>query len=576
MLSTGSKNIYKKNKHYVCLIFSPRNYCEHKMLLLFLTFDIIFLNIFFKSLKAYLMKFTLKKKVQFGLLLPLLLLAFGLIVFQFKNINSFVLGEIKESLRGQVQIMYQPMYDKYSLYKIGVIKSKDLAYSEGIKIVQNSKFGKESKRYFWLLDINESKVLAHPSKIIIRKKITSMSDSLDLKAFYKIKERLKSGKNNGFIEFKGIDFSSNKTISKLAYYTYFKEWNWILATEINFSEIEDKTKSVIFKFMIFFIIGIFILFLVVTYIIQKSAIGPLLAISSELADSSISIKKASEENLEVSNTMNEANTEQSSNLQETAASVDEISAMVQRNRDAAKDSSRIATENLKSVNDGRDSIKELIDSITEMSNTSESTSQKMKQNIDNIVQIQEIIKNIDSKTQVINDIVFQTKLLSFNASVEAARAGESGKGFAVVAEEVGNLAQMSGGASDEISSLINESMTKVKEIVNNITQTAESIVDETKGASEKSTVSANSCDKLFNTILESIQILTDRINEISTASDEQSRGVEEISTAMKRLDTLSHNSTQISKDTKKSAEGLTINSKELDDIVENISNIING
>jgi methyl-accepting chemotaxis protein len=66
-------------------------------------------------------------------------------------------------------------------------------------------------------------------------------------------------------------------------------------------------------------------------------------------------------------------------------------------------------------------------------------------------EIVKVIQEIETKTKVINDIVFQTKLLSFNASVEAARAGEQGKGFAVVAEEVGNLAQMSGNAAKEIS-----------------------------------------------------------------------------------------------------------------------------
>jgi hypothetical protein len=71
-----------------------------------------------------------------------------------------------------------------------------------------------------------------------------------------------------------------------------------------------------------------------------------------------------------------------------------------------------------------------------------------------ISEIVELVKEIGNKTKVINDIVFQTKLLSFNASVEAARAGEHGKGFAVVAEEVGNLASMSGQASKEISALL--------------------------------------------------------------------------------------------------------------------------
>ena len=60
------------------------------------------------------------------------------------------------------------------------------------------------------------------------------------------------------------------------------------------------------------------------------------------------------------------------------------------------------------------------------------------------------MEQIKDKVNIINDIVFQTKLLSFNASVEAARAGENGKGFAVVAEEVGNLASVSGKAANEI------------------------------------------------------------------------------------------------------------------------------
>ena len=61
------------------------------------------------------------------------------------------------------------------------------------------------------------------------------------------------------------------------------------------------------------------------------------------------------------------------------------------------------------------------------------------------------------KTQVINDIVFQTQLLSFNASIEAAKAGVHGKGFSVVAEEVGKLAVLSGTAASEISEILKES-----------------------------------------------------------------------------------------------------------------------
>jgi len=75
-----------------------------------------------------------------------------------------------------------------------------------------------------------------------------------------------------------------------------------------------------------------------------------------------------------------------------------------------------------------------------------------------------IISEIENKTKIINEIVFQTKLLSFNASVEAARAGEQGKGFAVVAEEVGNLAELSGKAATEITSMLDSGLAKVNDI----------------------------------------------------------------------------------------------------------------
>ena len=79
---------------------------------------------------------------------------------------------------------------------------------------------------------------------------------------------------------------------------------------------------------------------------------------------------------------------------------------------------------------------------------------------------------------MINDIVFQTKLLSFNASVEAERAGEHGKGFAVVAQEVGNLATMSGESAEEITKILDESVKMVQKLVSSNQVEIEKLVQE--------------------------------------------------------------------------------------------------
>jgi methyl-accepting chemotaxis protein len=82
----------------------------------------------------------------------------------------------------------------------------------------------------------------------------------------------------------------------------------------------------------------------------------------------------------------------------------------------------------------------LIHALLEINTTSTTLIEKVTDGNQQIVGIVGMIQEIGNKTKIINDIVFQTKLLSFNASVEAARAGEQGKGFAVVASEVGSLA----------------------------------------------------------------------------------------------------------------------------------------
>ncbi|MDH4469269.1 MAG: methyl-accepting chemotaxis protein [Bacteriovoracaceae bacterium] len=151
-------------------------------------------------------------------------------------------------------------------------------------------------------------------------------------------------------------------------------------------------------------------------------------------------------------------------------------------------------------------------------------------------EILELIKNIESKTKVINDIVFQTKLLSFNASVEAARAGEAGKGFAVVAEEVGNLASMSGKAAFEISGLINTSTQTVEKIVGDAKKFLQEIIVKSKSELDQGRSSTKKCQTSFEKIQDSTNEIGKNLEEMIFAINEQSTGVVEINKATQELD----------------------------------------
>jgi len=139
--------------------------------------------------------------------------------------------------------------------------------------------------------------------------------------------------------------------------------------------------------------------------------------------------------------------------------------------------------------------------------------------------IGKVIAEITAKTSIINDIVFKTQLLSFNASIEAARAGQHGRGFAVVAAEVGNLAQMSGGAAKEIQVLLDDSRSQVQSILES---TQERV-------SEGQTVSADAL-ATFGEIAKTIDGIAEQIRGINEATLEQEIGVKQTSKAMVQMD----------------------------------------
>ncbi len=130
--------------------------------------------------------------------------------------------------------------------------------------------------------------------------------------------------------------------------------------------------------------------------------------------------------------------------------------MVGQNLESARTSSMIADEMAK--------VSEIAHEYTEQLHEAMNT---MKTSNAEVKELVGIINGISERTKVIDEIVFQTKLLSFNASVEAERAGEHGRGFAVVAQEVGNLAQMSGKAAQEISSILKQSIEKSVSVTSN-------------------------------------------------------------------------------------------------------------
>jgi methyl-accepting chemotaxis protein len=262
-------------------------------------------------------------------------------------------------------------------------------------------------------------------------------------------------------------------------------------------------------------------------------------ITSNISKSTIEMKLMAQDFLKTSSLINESSTNlddiantQAAAIQETASSVNEITAMVSKSTDSAVNSQAKSQENSIAANKGKDTVYNVIKAMNSLSESTKDMTTRFNQTSTELQDVVNIINQIGEKAKVINDIVFQTKLLSFNASVEAARAGEHGKGFAVVAEEIGNLASMSGTSAEEIATILDESVKKVNDLVTNNQREIDSLVTNNTQKVSHGIDTAKECEVALNTIIDNIENINASISDIAQASQEQDSGVKEISQAI--------------------------------------------
>ena len=304
----------------------------------------------------------------------------------------------------------------------------------------------------------------------------------------------------------------------------------------------------------FLLLGIFVFVIIGVLFMVRSIVNPIKRSVGSLNGPVNNALSSSNILDELSSELNHSTNEQNSAVQESVSAMEEIRGMTKRT--------------LESIEDSRNSIKRVINNTTEggkiMREMSDSMGEIRASNA-KLNEIVEIINKISEKTTVINDIVFKTQLLSFNASIEAARAGEHGKGFAVVAEEVGHLAATSGEAAKEITSLLEDSQKNVTSIVN-----------ETESKTSRAQDVCSSSVKAFDGIAREVDTISNQIESIQTAAKEQEVGMTETSHALHRLgETAADNSSMASK-VREIAGDLKKQSYSLSDIRNDANRVIAG
>jgi len=211
-------------------------------------------------------------------------------------------------------------------------------------------------------------------------------------------------------------------------------------------------------------------------------------------------------------------------LEETASSMEEITATVRHNADNARQANGLVTSASDFAIKGGAEVGQVVDTMNS---------------------IKESSRKIVDIISVIDGIAFQTNILALNAAVEAARAGEQGRGFAVVASEVRNLAQRSASAAKEIKTLINDSV-------------------ETVNAGDKLVDAAG---KTMKDIVSSVKHVADIMAEITAAGQEQSSGIEEVNRAITQMDEMTQQNAALVEQAAAAAESLEEQANHLAQVV---------
>jgi methyl-accepting chemotaxis protein len=276
-----------------------------------------------------------------------------------------------------------------------------------------------------------------------------------------------------------------------------------------------------------------ILLLVVGYIFASRLALKLDDISNGISSASHQVGSAATQLSGLSQQLSNGASEAASSLEQTTASLEELSSIVKMNAERAKDAAKLSQDCRSAAEQGEAETIQLLSAMAEVSKSS---------------------KAIAEITSVIDDIAFQTNLLSLNAAVEAARAGEQGKGFAVVAEAVRSLAQKSATSAKDIASLIKDSAEKV----------------------ERSARIANQSGASLKTIVGSVKKVAEINSDIAVASEEQAKGIQQINDAVNHLDKATQGNAASAEESAASSEQLNEQAKALTTTVESLVVVVRG
>ena len=414
---------------------------------------------------------------------------------------------------------YQQQIDK---------KILTLEQAQKMALAEISKIRYEGTNYIWINDY-EGNMIAHPT---LKGDASALVDKNGVKF---IKEGINESIKNGTAVVKYVwtkqGEPESKLYPKISFFRNYPGWKWVIATGVYVDEIDTIVRNTSLQILLFTILITIAIIFIIIFTFIKEIVDSMNRITQDLDYSSKEISVASSQLDAASEKLAEGSTEQAASIQETSSTLEETSSMVQQNRDNTKQAATLAKQSKDYADKSNQEMQAMMKAMEELKKSSG--------------EISKIIK-------VIDEIAFQTNILSLNAAVEAARAGDAGKGFAVVAEEVRSLAQRSAGAAKDTAVII-ESNISMSENGVHLAKNVQESISEIDTQSKK---------------------VSELLDEISVATDEQAQGVSQIHKAISQMEIVLASNAQTAEESSAASKALYNQTLNMNEIIERLNSIV--